>query len=261
MNKKKLALITGASSGLWKEFAYIHAQNGGDVILVARRLKNLEDIKIDLEKKYNISAYIIEKDLWEISAGKYIYDEIKKLWLEVDYLINNAGFGGTWNFHERELSQDLQMIQLNIMALTELSGLFIRDFVKKDSGKILNVSSTASLIPWPLQAVYYATKSYVTSFTNAIHQEVIDTNMWVTALLPWATATEFGSKSGMDKTSLFDKTADARQVALDWYNGMLENKINVISGLTFSQKILLAVSTLLPKKVILKMVHNMQKNK
>lgn len=261
MNNKKLALITWASSGLWKEFAYIHAKNGWDVILVARRLKNLEKIKLDLEKKYNISVYIIEKDLSEVNSWEYIYNEIIKLWLEVDYLINNAGFGGTGNFHERELSLDLQMIQLNIMALTELSGLFIRDFVKKDSWKILNVSSTASLIPWPLQAVYYATKAYVTSFTNAIHQELKNTNVWVTALLPWATETEFGSKSGMDKTSLFDKTASAQKVALDGYNGMLKNKINVISGLTFSQKILLFISTLLPINIILKMVHDMQKNK
>lgn len=261
MNNKKLALITGASSGLWKEFAYIHAQNGWDVILVARRLKNLENIKLDLEKKYNISVYVIEKDLTTINAGQELYNEVKLMKLDVDYLINNAGFGGMWNFHERELSQDLQMIQLNIMALTELSGLFIRDFVKKDSWKILNVSSTASLIPGPLQAVYYATKAFVTSFSNALHQELKGSWVTVTALLPWATKTEFWAKSWMDKTSIFDKTADARDVAIDGYNGMLNNKINVISWLRVSQKILLFISILLPTKMVLKIIHDMQKTK
>lgn len=259
MTHSKIALITWASSGLGKEFAYIHAEKWWDVILVARRKDKLEEIKTDLEKKYNITVYIIEKDLTTHNAGKELYNEVKQLKLDIDYLINNAGFGWMWNFHERDLDQDLQMIQLNITVLTQLTGLFIKDFIKKDSWKILNVSSTASLIPGPLQAVYYASKAFVTSFSNALHQELKDTQVTVTALLPWATATEFWAKSGMDKTSIFDKTANARDVAMDWYNGMLKNKINVISGLRISQKILLFISTLLPTKMVLKIVHDMQK--
>lgn len=261
MIHKKIALITWASSGLGKEFSYIHAEKWWDLILVARRKDKLEEIKTDLEQKYNITVYIIDKDLTADNAGQELYNEVKQLQLDIDYLINNAGFGGMWNFHERDLDKDLEMIQLNITVLTQLTGLFIKDFVKKDSGKILNVSSTASLIPGPLQAVYYATKAFVTSFSNALHQELKGTQVTVTALLPWATATEFWAKSGMDKTSIFDKTANARDVALDWYNGMLKNKINVISGLRVSQKILLFISTLLPTKMVLKIVYDMQKFK
>lgn len=259
--KNKLALITGASSGLGKEFAYIHAEKWWDVILVARRKDKLEEIKKDLETKFHVSVYVIEKDLISHNAGQELYDEVKNMNLEIDYLVNNAGFWGMWNFHERDLAQDLQMIQLNITALTQLTGLFIKDFVKRDSGKILNVSSTASLIPWPLQAVYYATKAFVTSFSNALYQELKNTWVTVTALLPWATATEFWAKSGMDKTSIFDKTAKARDVALDWYNGMLNNKINIISGLRISQRILLFISTILPTSTKLKIIYDMQKTK
>lgn len=254
----KTALITGASTGIGKEFAHIHAEKGGDLIIVARSKDKLDELKAELEKKHKVKVKVIAKDLGSAQAPKEIYDEVKKAGIEVNYLINNAGFGGLGKFHERELDTDLAMINLNIVALTALTGLFLPDFVKRNEGKIMNVSSTASLMPGPLQAVYFATKAYVTSFSNAIAEELRDSNITVTNLMPGATETEFGQVSGMDKTDMFKKAVSARGVAEDGYNGMIKGKLDVISGLTFSQKVLTSLIPITPKKIILKQIRNMQ---
>ncbi|MFY7670284.1 SDR family NAD(P)-dependent oxidoreductase [Tenacibaculum sp. MEBiC06402] len=258
---KNVALITGASSGLGKEFALIHAEKGGDLVIVARREEKLNKLKNEIESKFNAQVKVIVKDLTNNNAPTEIYKEIKDDEIEIHYLINNAGFGGVGKFHEREWQQDLDMINLNIIALTALTRLFLPDFVKRNSGKILNVSSTASLLPGPLQAVYYATKAYVTSFSNAINEELHDTNVTVTNLMPGATATEFGATSGMDKTELFNKTASAKSVAEDGYNGMINGKLDVISGLTFSQSLMMKMVPFTPKKMLLKQVRTLQQTK
>jgi short-subunit dehydrogenase len=258
---KKTALITGASGGIGKEFAILHAEQGGDVILVARSENKLQALKEELEKKHSVKAKVIVKDLNQPNAAKELYDTVKNSGLEVDYLINNAGFGGIGNFHERDIKEDLAMIQLNIEVLTELTHYFLQDFTKKNSGRILNVSSTASLLPGPLQAVYFATKAYVASFSNAISEELKGTNITVTNLMPGATETNFGKVSGMDKTVMFDKTASPQKVAQDGYDGMLKGKLDVISGLTFSQKVMNMMLPFIPKKVILKQVKQMQQTK
>jgi len=258
MEAKKTALITGASTGIGKELAIFHAEKGGDLIIIARSKEKLEKLKTELEKKFGVKVMVISKDLGKPEAPKEIYNEVKTAGIEIDYLINNAGFGGLGKFHEREWEKDLAMINLNIIALTALTRLFLPDFVKRNEGKILNVSSTASLMPGPLQAVYYATKAYVTFFSNAIAEELSDTNITVTALLPGATETEFGRVSGMDKTSIFQKTSSAVTVAKDGYNGMLKGKLDVISGVTFAQQIMLAMIPFSPKKMVLKQVRQMQ---
>ncbi|AXT20302.1 SDR family NAD(P)-dependent oxidoreductase [Flavobacteriaceae bacterium AU392] len=255
---KNVALITGASSGIGVEFARIHAEKKGDLIIVARRREKLESLKIELEEKHQIKVKVIAKDLTQINAPKEIYDEVNNLGIEIDYLINNAGFGGHGKFYEREWENDLQMINLNIVALTALTRFFLPDLVKRNKGKILNVSSTASLMAGPLQAVYFATKAYVTSFSNAIAEELHDTNITVTALLPGATETEFARTSGMDKTDLFNKTVSPYDIAKAGYDGMLNKKLNVISGLTFAQKIMMSSIPFMPKKVMLKQVRKMQ---
>jgi short-subunit dehydrogenase len=150
------------------------------------------------------------------------------------------------------------MVQLNIVALTALTHYFLQDFVAANEGKILNVSSTASLMPGPLQAVYYATKAFVTSFSNALAEELHDTNITVTNLMPGATETQFGKISGMDKTALFNNTASARSVAEDGYDAMIAGKLDVISGLTTIQKITMWLLPFLPKKVLLKQIRQMQ---
>lgn len=261
MKMKKVALITGASTGIGKELAIIHAAKGNDLIVVARSEDKLNALKSELEASTGVKVMVITKDLGLPDAPQAIYDEVKGAGIEIDFLINNAGFGGIGKFHEREMGADLAMINLNIIALTALTRLFLPDFVNRNSGRILNVSSTASYMPGPLQAVYYATKAYVTFFSNAIAEELHDTNVTVTNLMPGATETEFGRISGMDKTVLFDKTATAKRVAEDGYNGMLAGKIDVVSGLTLSQKIMMSMIPFLPKKVTLKQVRQMQETK
>ena len=255
---KKMALITGASSGIGKELAKIQAEKGGDMVLIARSKDKLEALKSELEEKHSVQVEIMARDLTDPHAPKLIYDEVKAAGIQIDYLINNAGFGGHGKFHERPWEQDLGMINLNITALTALTRFFLPDMVKRNDGKILNTSSTASFMPGPLQAVYFATKAYVTFFSNAIAEELHDTKITVTNLMPGATETEFAKTSGMDKTNLFEKTVSARSVAEDGYNGMIEGKLDVVSGLTISQKVMMKMIPFTPKKMLLKQVRKMQ---
>jgi short-subunit dehydrogenase len=255
---KKVALITGASSGIGKELAGIHAEQGGDLVIVSRREDKLNELKSELEAKHSVQVTVIPKDLTRLEAAQEIYDDVKSAGIELEYLINNAGFGGHGKFHERLWAQDLAMIQLNVITLTALSRFFLPDFVKRNSGRILNVSSTASLMPGPLQAVYFATKAYVTFFSNALSEELHKTDVTVTALLPGATETEFARTSGMDKTSLFKRTASARSVAQDGYDAMLAGKLDVISGVTFGQRMMLATIPFTPKKLLLGQIRKMQ---
>jgi|AntRauTorckE6833_2_1112554.scaffolds.fasta_scaffold00848_5 short-subunit dehydrogenase len=255
---KKTALITGATSGIGEQLAHIHAEKGGDLVIVARSSDTLQELKKDLESTHGIQVTVIEKDLSKPEAVAEVYQQVSDAGITVDYLINNAGFGGLGKFNERDIGQDVAMINLNVTALTELTHYFLQDFVARDAGKILNVSSTASLLPGPGQAVYYATKAYVTSFSNALHEELHDTNVTVTNLMPGATATKFGEVSGMDKTALFKNPASARSVAAAGYQGMLDGKVDVIAGLSVGQKITMKLLPLLPKKVVLKQVRKMQ---
>ena len=254
----KTALITGASSGLGREFAEIHAKTGGNLVVVARSKDKLLALKETLEKKYNIHVSVIEKDLTDKNAAQEIYNFVKFSKIEIDYLINNAGFGGVGKFHERPFAEDLAMIQVNIIALTALTRKFLPDFVEKNNGKILNLSSTASLMAGPMQAVYFATKAYVTSFSNAIAEELYNTNITVTNLMPGATDTNFGKTSGMEKTALFKNTANAKDVAKDGYEAMLNGDLEIISGITLPQKILMKAIPLTPKNILLKQVRKMQ---
>ncbi len=255
---KNVALITGASGGIGKELARIHAGHGGDLIVIARSQDKLDQLKNELEEKHGIKVLSIVKDLAHPDALGEVFDEVEQAGIEIEYLINNAGFGGRGKFYERDWEKDLAMINLNIIALTALTRFFLPGFVKRNRGRILNVSSTASLMPGPLQAVYYATKAYVTFFSNAIAEELRDTGVTVTALLPGATETGFANVSDMNHTAAFAKTASAESVARDGYNGMLKGKLNVISGLTMSQKFMMPLIPFVPKRMLLKQIRKLQ---
>ena len=257
----KTALITGASSGIGKALASIHAEKGGDLVIVARSEGKLDALKSELESKHGIKVMVIVKDLAAQGAATEVYETVKDASVRVNYLINNAGFGGHGKFHEREWQQDLNMINLNIVALTELSRRFLPDLVARNEGKILNVSSTAALVPGPLQAVYYATKAYVTSFSNALAEELHDTHITVTALMPGATDTEFASTSGMDKTNLFDSAFSAREVAEAGYNAMVEGKLDIIAGVSTMQRVMMNTAPLFPKRMMMKQIRQMQEVK
>ena len=256
-----MALITGASTGIGKELAIIHASKGDDLVLVARSEDKLDTLKEELQNEYGVNVFYILKDLSILGTAKEVHAEVKKLGLEIEYLVNNAGFGQIGKFHEISWQRQQEMINLNMAALTELTYLFLPDMIKRNSGRILNVSSTASLLPGPLQAVYYASKAYVTSLGNALAEELHDTNISVTNLLPGATETEFGAISGMDKTPMFQKMATASSVANDGYNAMMRGELDVVSGLTFAQKLIMKMIPFTPKKMLLQYVRQMQEVK
>lgn len=249
---KKVALITGASSGIGKELARLHASKGGDLILVARRQQALDELKQELEDQHGVSVHCISIDLTETSAPKNVFDVIQDLGVEIDYLINNAGFGGHGYFHERDWEKDQAMIQLNITALTELTRLFLPAMVARKTGRILNVASTAAFIPGPLQAVYYATKAYVLSFSQAIDEELrsINANVTVTALCPGAVATEFVAASNLEGNDLWKNAKSPESVALVGYKAMMKGKLVAINQ--WSLKFMLNwIIPFLPRRMVL----------
>lgn len=191
MEEKKTALITGASSGLGEEFARLHAAGGGDLILVARREERLLALKEELELRHGIRVYVLAKDLAQPAAPKEVFDEVERLGLRVDYLINNAGLGGQGALVERSLAEDSQLLAVDLLALTALTKLFLPTFVERGSGRILLVSSIASLVPGPYQATYFAAKAYVTSLGLALGEELRGTGVTSTVLLPGGMKTGF----------------------------------------------------------------------
>jgi|GEM_PF-4616938 len=181
----KTALITGASSGIGAELARKHAKKGGNLILVARRKELLETLKQELEQQYSVSVLAICKDLNQPDATHELYEQTKDL--NVEILINNAGFGLLGAFDQAEIDKIESMIHVNVMALTTLTRLFLPDMLRRNSGKILNIASTASFMPGPLQAVYFATKAYVRSLSWALSEEVRNSSVTVTTLCPGPT--------------------------------------------------------------------------
>jgi uncharacterized protein len=230
---KKTALITGASNGIGLELAYIHAQKGGDLVLIARNLKRLEEIKIEIESKYKTKVHVIGKDLSIKDAALEVYKEIKSLYIEVEYLINNAGFGDFGMFIDTSWEKEEQMINLNITTLTQFTKLFLKDMVNKGHGKIMNVASTAAFQPGPTMAVYYATKAYVLHFSEAINNEVAKKGVTVTALCPGATESGFQSAADMQESKLVKgkKLPSSQQVAQYGYEAMIKGKSVAIHGI------------------------------
>ena len=257
--EKKLALITGSTGGLGSQFVKIHAELGGDLVLVARENDKLAAQKAEVEEKYGVTVHTITADLSKAEEVDNIYQTCKDNGWEIDYLINNAGFGGRGDFaRERTMGQDMSMIAVNVEAPTRLCKLFIPDMIKRGSGKVMNVSSTAAIMPGPLQAVYYATKAYVTSFSNSLWRELKDTGVTVTALMPGAMKTGFANAGGLSDTKLFANAVDPTKVAKDGYNGMLKGKLNVTSGLPGWQTPMMKMAPMFPKKTMLNFVYNQQ---
>jgi len=197
-------LITGASNGIGLELAVLHASKGGDLVLVARNKVKLNELKSDLENKFKIDVYIIGKDLSAPSSAQEVYDEIYNQNIQVDFLINNAGIGDFGMFSETKWQKELEMINLNITTLTLFTKIFLQEMIKRKSGRIMNVASTASFQPGPMMAVYCATKSYVLSFTEAVSNEIIGMGVSITALCPGATETGFKAAGNLVESKLFN---------------------------------------------------------
>lgn len=256
---KNTALITGTYGGLGTCFVNIHAGKGGDLILVGRNQEKLDAQAAEVSEKYHVKACTIAADLSQADAAQIIFDTcMQNGWLP-DIIINNAGFGGQGDFaRERTMDQDMSMIAVNIETPTRILKLFLPEMIKRGSGKVLNVSSTAATMPGPLQAVYYISKAYVTSWSNALWRELQGTGVTVTALMPGAMETGFADASGMTGTKLFANPVAPLQVAKDGYDGMIRGKLNVTSGLPGWQKPMMTLAPLFPKKFMMDFVYSQQ---
>src|SRR5216684_4294091 len=201
---RETVLITGASSGIGLDLARIFAAKKFDLILTTRTEAKLRDLARELERQHKIEAHVIVADLAEPDGPHRIFAEIVRLGLPIDNLVNNAGFGAYGEFKDIRLQEDLDMIQVNITALTHLTNLALPQMIKRERGRIMNVASTAAFQPGPLMAVYYATKAYVLSFSEALANEVHGTGVSVTALCPGPTASGFQAGAAMNDSRLFD---------------------------------------------------------
>ncbi|WP_305767482.1 SDR family NAD(P)-dependent oxidoreductase [Candidatus Epulonipiscium viviparus] len=255
---KKVALITGASSGIGLELAKLHAYKGGDLVIVAKTTEDLTHVAELIDSKCQSKVYCITKDLSKPGAATELYNEIKSQEIEINYLINNAELGNQGYFYEQDLETNLAMMQINMIAVTELTRKFLPDFIARGFGKILNTSSTAALMPGPLQAVYYATKAYVTSFSNAIASELEGTGVTVTALMPEATETRLAQRSRTEKTESFKQTASASKIAQEGYEAMMQGKLDIIAGIPFPLSIMLKTSPFFSKKKLLNHIKKSQ---
>jgi len=248
------ALITGTTSGLGYEFAKLFAKDHYDLVLVSRNMEKLKKQKEELQQAYGIKVSIYAFDLSVIGVAQTLYNVVNE---QIDVLVNNAGFYEYGNFHEANLTKELEMVQLHNLFLTELSGYYIQDMVKRKSGKILNVASVAAFAALPYGAVYGATKAYILAFSKALHVELKRYGISVSALCPPATATQFALKANIESTPLFKGIVmEADVVAKIGYEGLMRNK-NVIlpgilsKGMYLSSKV---VPTSLVNQVLLKIM-------
>jgi hypothetical protein len=256
----KTALITGASNGIGLELAWIHASKGDNLILVARTKDKLDELKSELEKKFLVNVYTIEKDLSLRSSARDVYDEVISNGMSVDYLINNAGFGDFGLFAESDWNKQEKMINLNITALIHLTWLFLPDMIKRGEGKILNVASAAAFQPGPTMSVYFATKAFVLSFSEAINNEVRDKGITVTALCPGSTETAFHGVV-VDDPGLVTvrKMSSAKEVAEYGYRSMMRGKPVAVHG--FKNALMANAIRFFPRGFIVKMVRRIQEKK
>lgn len=257
----KTALITGASSGIGLEFAHIFAKNGHDLVLIARSEDKLTELAKKIESSYSVKVKVLPKDLSDKNAPQEIFDELQRENIEVEYLVNNAGFGGYGRFYETDWKKEEAMIQVNITALAELSKLFVKQMVKRNSGRILNVASTAAFQPGPLMSVYYASKAFVLSLSEAMAYELKDTKVTVTCLCPGPTKSNFHIAANIKASKLAKGiNASAYDVALYGYNAMMKGKFIAIEG--FMNKILAFLAKrIMPRRMVLKTVYKIQENR
>ena len=254
----KTVLITGASGGIGYELAKLFAQDGDNLVLVARSENKLNEIKTNFEQKYKVNVKVLGKDLSQPNAAVQIFNELESAQIQVDVLVNNAGFGNFGEFVDSSWEKEADMMQVNMISLTQMTKLFLKGMVERRRGRILNVASTAAFQPGPLMAVYYATKSYVLSFSEAIANELEGTGVTVTALCPGATESGFQQASAMEESRLVKgrKLATSEAVAKYAYKAMDKGQVVAIHGLF--NWISANVIRFLPRKVVTDVVRTMQ---
>ena len=256
-----LALITGASAGIGKEFARLHAARGGDLAITARREEELAALKDELEQGHGVRVHVFAHDLSGHAEAKALYEKVTSAGLTPDILINNAGFGGGGKHLARDLATEMGMIDLNVKALVTLTWLVAKDMVTRGSGKVLNVGSTAGFVPGPGQAVYFATKAFVNSYSQALAQELRDTGVTVTALAPGYVETEFADRADLRDTQMVKQGgASPLSVAQHGYDAMMKGELITINERKLSI-LLKRIVPFVPRRTLLRLVAKGQKKR
>ena len=253
------ALITGASAGIGYELSKIFAKNGYNLLLVSRNKQRLEVIAKEMENQHDILAKVMSKDLSKSSAPQELYDDIVSDGININVLVNNAGIGTNGKFTDFSVDKHMDLLQLNITTLTLLCKLFGTDMVKKRSGSILNIASTAAFQAGPFMSTYYASKAYVLMFSEALHNELAQDGVIVTVLCPGPTHTEFFERNEMIDTKLAKspyimKAADVAQAG---FTGLMNGKKIVIPGLI--NKLLAFTVRFTPRSVITLITRSLNK--
>lgn len=256
--QKKTALITGASSGIGLDFARLFAEGGYDVVLVARTESKLKALADELSAKHGVRALPVAADLADPAASRQLMERLKADGVPVDVLVNNAGYGSYGAFAETDLDAELKMIQVNIAALTALTKAVLPGMLERKSGRILNVASTAAFQPGPLMAVYYATKAYVLSFSEALANETQGTGVSVTCLCPGPTKSGFQERAQMEESKLVKGKAimDSLTVARAGYAALHRGQAVIIPG--FMNKMMAQSVRFLPRSAITSIVRKVQ---
>lgn len=253
------ALITGATSGIGLQLARCFARDGYNLVLVARTKEDLDNVGQELSRDFGIKTYSFPADLMQNGSAEKLYNDVVAEQIRIDVLVNDAGQGVWGKFVETDLQKELDIIQLNINATVILTKLFLKDMVQRNSGKILQLASTSSKAPTPLLSVYAGTKAFVYNFTQGLINELKDTNVTMTALLPGPTETDFFNKAGAENTVVYQETtlADPADVAKDGYEALQNGESKIVSGM--KNKLQTAVGNMMPDETVAEM-YRMQMN-
>ncbi|MBP7496650.1 MAG: SDR family oxidoreductase [Bacteroidales bacterium] len=255
---KNYTLITGASGGIGYELALLFARDNHNLILIARSKDKLENLKTSILKETKIDIIILAEDLSIPGVPEKIFKEIQAKTIVVDMLINNAGFGDYGYFKDCDINKQEKMINLNILALTKLTKLFLPALLERKTGKILNIASTAAFQPGPLMSVYFASKAYVLSFSSALAFELRDSGITVTTLCPGPTQTGFSSAAAVTSSKMFNPSIpSAKEVALFGYKKMMKGKTLAIHG--FKNRFQVFLLRFTPRNLIAAMVYYISK--
>ncbi|MBE7172802.1 MAG: SDR family oxidoreductase [Williamsia sp.] len=258
-NQGKTALITGATSGIGYELAKLFAKDGYDLVLVARAADRLQAVSEEFKQQYDVEVHTIEKDLFTPGAARQVYDETKKSGLTIDALVNNAGQGEYGRFIDTDLDREIDLVHLDIISVISLTKFYLKEMADRNEGKILQLASNLSKAPTPLMSVYAASKAFVLSFTEALIEEMKESEVIITALLPGPTDTDFFHKAGAEVSVTYKEMPiyDPAEVAKAGYKGLMSGKSKVIPGAM--NKAEAAMGTVLPDGAVTAMMSKQMK--
>lgn len=258
-NQKKYALVTGATSGFGYEFCKLLANDGYNLVIVARSEERLSEVAEEIASQFAVEVIPLSVDLFEKNAADAIYETTRARGISIEILVNDAGQGEYGRFTETDLERELDIIQLNITSVVCLTKYFLKDMIAKNRGRILQVSSLLSVYPTPLMAVYAASKAFVLVFTESLINEIKDTDVTMTALLPGASDTDFFHKAGSEESYIYQQTelSDPVQVAKDGYEALMKGERKIVSG--FKNKVQAGIANLMPDSALAGMMEKQMK--